>query len=248
MWTGGLSTGYKMTIAFDKIDTNFQALMSLPFQEGSGVMTRDQAKPGRQEVSLVGPPSWMTLASGLSVLEFNGAGDYGYCPAAETTDLDFTSEDYSFLCWLYKEHDVISNILFGRYGVDLDGWEIYLDDASGPEYLQLRHHHVSLTPDVRDGCYSTGWTVNTWWMMAITRSGLYPKHYRNGMEVEVTYDVGGLKDPDPCNRDLVIGTRYTKNANWWPGRMVLPRVCLGTLTSTQVKSVFDREAHWFGLN
>jgi len=202
-----------MSVAFDKIATNYQLLMSLPFHEGSGIITHDVAKVLRPPMDLVGFPSWVSLANGRGVLEFNGAGDYGCIPAADTADLDFTTEDYSITGWLYNEHSATSDMVIARYALDICGWELYFYEPAPHHYLTLRHHHASLSPD-RTGCFSDDWPLTTWCFMGITRHGAYPKHYRNGKEVEVTYDVGGLGDPDAGNRDLVVGCRDTKDTDW----------------------------------
>ena len=233
--------------AFDRIATNHQCLLSLPFREGSGIITRDVAKPNHQDIDLVGFPNWVRLDSGLGVLEFDGAGDYLECAAAKTADLNFTTEDYSITCWIYKEHSATSDMVIARYALDLDGWELYFYEPTPHHYLTLRHHHGSLGVD-RTGCYSDDWPLATWCLLGITRSGAYPKHYRNGQELVVTYDVGGLGDPDTSNRDLVVGCRFSKNSDWYTGKMRDPRIWLGELSSIQMKTLFDMDAHWFGVN
>lgn len=230
-------------VAFDRIATNTQLLLSLPFREDSGLLTCDVARPGHPPIILAGPPTWASIGSGLGVLQLDGAGDYGYCPAADCVDLDFTTDDYSIAGWINWTDTMVAEIIIGRYGTELDGWEAYMFNS----LLSLRHNHVSLTPDVSDSCYSSGWTPGAWWFMGITRSGLYPRMYRNGLPVGVTYDAGGLKDPDTCNRDLVIGTRYTKNTNWYSGSLWNLRVWAGELTPIQMLTLFNMERHWFGV-
>jgi len=239
------------TAAFDKLGTNHQLLLSLPFREGAGVITRDVAKPGHQDVDLVGFPNWISLASGLGALEFDGAADYLECAAAKCADLDFTSEDYSITCWVnhYNTGHFQPKILLARYEVDFTGWETYLesDTGIGVDYLEHRHHHVSLAED-RDGCFSTGWTPDSGWaFLGITRSGLYPQHYRNGLPLVMSYGVNGMRDPDACNRDLVIGVRFTKGSNFYLGQMWDPRVWLGELSAIQMMTLYHMNQHWFGV-
>ena len=224
--------------------TNHQLLLSLPFREGTGVLTKDVAKPQHQDVDLVGPPTWTRIGSGLGVLDLNGATDYLDCPAANTLDLAFTSEDYSITCWVYPQASVQSRMVIAKYALDIDGWELYLYTNGAHEYLTLRHHHA---PD-RTGCYSDDWASDAWHFMGITRSGAYPLHYRNGREIDVTYDVGGLLDPDAAAaRDLVVGCRFTKDADWYTGQMWDPRVWLGALSPVQMMALFNMDRHWFGL-
>jgi hypothetical protein len=218
-----------------------QLLLSLPMVEATGVRLDDIAKPHHY---VDGNMTWAQLVSGLSVASFNGANQYADILAADSVDLDIITEDYSIVGWVNYQSTLLSQMVIGRYGVDLDGWELYLFEAG--ETLSLRHHHASLAPDVRDSCYSEGWVLNTWYLFGISRDSLYPRHYRNGEEVAVTYDAGGLKDPDTCNRDLVIGTRYTKDTNWFKGYMQGLRVWVGkALTAEDHRHIFNTERRWF---
>lgn len=221
-------------------------LFSLPFYEAAGLITQDTAKP-HHPAALHGPPSWTPIASDLGVLDFNGATNYLDSPAADTVDLDFTIGDYSIVVWTYHEFMAQSQIVLARYGTDLDGWELYFFDPTAGKPLTLRHHHASLAPDTRDGCYSLGWDNDVWWLLGISRSGLYPQHFRNGMEVEVVYEAGGLKDPDACARDLVMATRYTKNADWYKGMVWNPRIWQRKLEPWEHKAIWDSEKGLFGL-
>lgn len=218
--------------------------LSLPFNEGTGLVFKDIAKPHHFSDGL--NLTWTTMASGLQVPVFNGANAYTDILAADSVDLNITTEDYSIVGWIYYQTSAQSQIIIGRYGVDLDGWEAYLYSVNNT--LSLRHHHSSLAPDTRDGCYSEGWNVNTWCLFGISRSGLYPTMYRNGQELDVTYETGGLKDPDTCNRDLVVGVRYTKDADRYHGYMKWLRVWVGlALKPEDHRFIFHSERRWFGL-
>lgn len=232
-------------IGYDKVDLDYKLLFHLQEREGAGLLAHDSAKP-HHILTLHGPPTWVSLARGLSVLDFNGAGDYLDCPAAMTADMDFTSGDYSIGGWIYHNATATSKMIIGRYGLDLDGWELYLYDSITHFYLQLRHHHGSLATD-RTGCYSQNWVNGAWHFFGISRSGAYPLHYRNGDPVPVTYDPSGLNDPDPCNRDLVVGCRYTKNTDWYAGQNWGLRVWDRALSAEDWMRLFYIEKGWFGM-
>lgn len=234
-----------MPVGYDNFALHRAILLDLPFREYSGIVTRDVSKP-RRTIDLPVPPAWSSIASGLGVLDFS-PGDYGECLAADTGDLDFTSGDYSLAVWINSSFSAQSKMVLARYGTDLDGWELYLFDSGIHHYLTLRHHHQSLAPDTRDGCYSDGWVNGTWFLLGVSRSGLYPRHFRNGLELEVTYETGGLKDPDPCARDLVIGCRYTKNTDWYIGMMWRPRIFNWSLDNREWLELFNMERHWLGV-
>jgi hypothetical protein len=245
-------------IGFDKIDINEDLLIGLPFEEGTDLFAYDRAKPHHiltQNVPGGGSFSWGNEATGVPYIEFVtlGAGVtdgvYFDCPAVNTVDLDFTNDDYSIGGWINWEWNGTSSLIIGRYGVDLDGWEIYLDISGGLNTVSQRHHHSSLAPNNNSNCYSTGWTPSNWWLLGISRSGasLYPQHYRNAEPLDMSYEDTGMLDPDTCNRDLVIGCRYTKNANWYKSKMWNLRVWGRCLTQEDWSFILHREGNWFGL-
>lgn len=246
----------KVAIGFDKIRVHDGLLLGLPFREATGTVTRDVAKPHHGPVTLIGTPTWASLAANdLGILSFNGVTDYLECAAALTADLNFTSGDYSIVSWINWIDTGSSVMVMGRYGVDLDGWEVYFY-AGAQDFLQLRHHHASFCPPdqvpcppgfPRTGAYSGGWTPGSWYLMGITRSGAYPRMYRNAQALTVGYSTGGVYDPDTCNRDLVIGTRFTKDADWYSGLEWNPRIWNRELSSDEMSFIFERERAWFGL-
>lgn len=233
-------------IGYDNLAIHHQLILDLPFREAVQAITYDVAKPHHKDV--MGNFTWASLASGLGVISLDGAAEYLDEAAAECADLAFTSENYSLGIWILWETIGTDSVVMGRYVVDNDGWELYLTPGAGNNYLTLRHHHVSLAPDLRSACYSENWTQGVWWLMGVSRDGATPRMYRNGVAVDVTCDASGLRDADAAARDLVIGTRCTKNAQWVKGKIWRPRIWSGrALTEDEWKHIFDTEKHWFGL-
>lgn len=210
-----------MTIGYDNKKVNHQLLLDLPFFEGIGIITRDQAKPHHQDIDLVNTPTWTSIASGLGVLELDGATEYVELANADCLDLDFIAGDYSLGGWINWEaavHD--DHNIIGRYEVDVSGWELYLYDDPN-YYLTVRHHHAGTcpaAPNCRTGCYSGGWTQGTWHFFGISRIGASQTHYRNGVPLPTTCN-GGLTDPETCAQDLVIGARFNKIDNFFKGQL-----------------------------
>ncbi|RLF03030.1 MAG: hypothetical protein DRJ64_08705 [Thermoprotei archaeon] len=209
---------------YDLKPLNVECVLDLPFSEGTGTLVHDIAKPHHvltQEVPGGGSFNWGNLASGCPCLEFapvgGGVADGVYLRglAADTTDLDFTTGDYSIVGWFYWVPGVMSQMLAGRYVLDNNGWELYLYDDPN-YYLSIRHNHAGGT-DTRSGAYSSGWAQNTWHFMGISRvGGGQAVFYRNGMPLPTT---SALEDPETCNQDFVMGARFTKNSNWFSGMM-----------------------------
>lgn len=243
---------------YDLIPENEDILLDLSFYEGVGLITHDQAKPHHSMILNdpgTGSFVWISIASGLMVLDFVPVGSgptqgvYLNASAANTADLDFTNGNFSIGGWINWEWNGQSSIIIGRYGVNFDGWEIYLDESGGRNTVSQRHSHASLTPNLNSNCFSTGWTPGTWAFLGISRTGgdLFPIHYRNGIALTMAYEDSGMLDPDSCNRDLVVGCRYTKDANWYKNQMWGLRIWERTLSAVEWLNIFERERDWFGI-
>jgi len=234
-----------MTVHYDDIDVNEDILLDLPFREGTGAITQDVAKP-HHSVDLIGAPTWTPLASNLMTLNMDGATQYLECQGADSADLDFTTHSYSIWGWLNWTVDDFSQIVIGRYELDQSGWELYLTQGAGGNYLSLRHHHGG----TRTAAYSLGWTPGVDWFFGVVRFGTGVFMIRNGVAVTVTTSVGGLQNPGTCNEDLVIGARFTKDNNFLKGMLWRPRVAgglglNGIITPNRFNQVYAREGVWF---
>ena len=244
---------------YDKIEEYDGILLDLPFYEGLGAITRDQAKPHHQDVKLINSPLWdrtefgdeafglgyglgFNSRGGPSVLTLNGANEYLELGNADCVDLDFIASDYSVGIWMKWTTGVDSQIVIGRYQVDVSGWEIYL--YSSPNlYLTQRHHHAGGAA-VRSGCYSGPWAKDVWHFLGISRTGASSIHYQNGVPLVVT---GALEDPETCARDLVIGIRFSKDANWFKGSLWRPRIWDRALPVEDWLAIFEAERDFFGV-
>ena len=243
IWGLAMVEVLEMPIGYDKIRLNYQQVLALTFEEGAGLATYDRAKPFRPELTLIGAPTWtQIIPSGLTVLDFDGAGDWIEGQAADTVDLDFTTGDYSIAGWVNWTNTALSEMIIARYELDVSGWELYFWDS----ILQLRHHHAA-GATVRTGGYSGNWTPGVWWFFGISRIGAWPLHYRNGIALEVGYSVGGMLDPETCNRDLVLGCRWTKNADWYQNQMWNIRLWDRALTAWDMQELFQMERKYFGV-
>jgi len=233
---------------YDSLSFNSDILLDLPFREGVESTTQDVAKP-HHPVTLVGGPTWTPIISGLGTLVFDGATQYAQLLNADTLDLDFTAGDYSLSSWIYWEHGSTSQQLISRYDVDVafSGWEWYLTEYGGQFHLTLRHHHAGtiVSGHPRTGGNSLGWAQGVWTHAAVSRIGAVAQHFRNGVAVDMTYSPGGMVDPESCAEDLVIGTRFTKNTDWFKGNMWRPRVWGRALSAEEWKIIYDIEKRWF---
>ncbi len=223
---------------YDNVIYNKHILLDLPVREATGIITKDEAKP-HHAVTMVNTPTWTTLTSGLGVIGLDGT-EYLQCLNASCADLGFTSGDYSLgLWWKITDDTQTSQILMGRYELNVGGWELYWYSLTN--LLTLRHHHAGGT-ETRSACYSPGWLKNVWNCMGISRSEENQYHYLNGTALTV---VGAVENAEATTSDLVMGSRYTKNANFITGNIWRPRAWNRVLTATEWRIMYELEKRWF---
>ena len=228
-----------MAVHYNDIDINkTNMLLDLPMTEGIGTTLNDVATPSRL-VTLVGAPTWTALVSELITLNFNGTTQYGQCLNADCADLGFTTGDYSILCVINWTATPDSQIIMGRYELNVGGWELYLFDDPN-YYLTLRHHHAGGVA-TRSACNSSGWTQGTNWLLGISRVGSSAIMYRNGVALTTT---GVLEDPEATTSDLTIGVRYTKNDNYFHNMLYRPRIIGAALTASQHETAYELIKEW----
>ena len=229
-----------MTILYDNLSYNRRMLLDLPFREGIGTITHDVAKP-HHPITLVNTPSWTALPSGKMAMELAGwnTSEYAQCLNAACADLGFTTSDFSIGGWFTWEDTVEdSHVLIGRYEVSVGGWEVYLTEVGALRYLSLRLHHAGgATP--RTAAFSLGWAYSTLAHFGISKIGNTAYFYRNGEPITTVSDT--LINPEATTRDLVIGIRYTKDANMLSG--LLPRIVVAEegLTAEDWRAMYRQQ-------
>jgi len=235
-----------MTILYDKMAIKQNTLLDLPMREGIRAVTRDIAKP-HHPVTLVNTPTWTQLASGINVIDLDGVNQYLRCLNADSLDLDFIAGDYSIGMWFNWTHGAASQILIGRYELNVGGWELYLTEVGALDYLTLRHHHAGTIVDgnPRTAGNSLGWTPGVWWHLGISRHGGVAVHYRNGVAQNMTYSTGGLVDPETTTQNLTIGSRYDLGGNWLDGMIQGITLHDRALTAVEWLAIYNDEVGSF---
>ena len=245
-------------IGYDKIPVNEDILLDLPLREGIGTVTMDVAKP-HHPITMHDPGGgsfvWTSLPSGLMVMDFvtvgggNLDGVYMDSPGAETADLNFIAGAYSLSAWINWTSNVWSTMIMCRNVTLVSGWEVYLNLSGGRNTVSQRNSHSSIVGNTDSNCFSVGWTPGTWAFLGISREAgnLYPMHYRNGVPLSMSYEDSGMLDSDTCASGLVVGARFTKDANWYKGLMWRPRAWNRALTETEWMNIFTAERDWFGI-
>ena len=235
-----------MTIGYDNYHINHQILLDLPFREGDGTITRDEAKPHHQDVNLINTPTWESQVSGLGVIDLDGVDQHLVLASAACADLDFTSGDYSLGVWVLIESGGDDDkTLMSRFLLDNDGWELY---HYTNEILTLRHHHAA-GATLRTAAYSENWAYDKWWFMGFSRQGASAQFYRGDVDglatISTTISAGGLIDPEACNQNLYIGCNTGAAINFFKGKIWRPRAWGRALSAEDWKLIFESERHWF---
>ncbi|MBE3137654.1 MAG: hypothetical protein IMZ43_09750 [Thermoplasmata archaeon] len=230
------------TLLYDSLGLNADIVLDLPLTEGVGSLIHDVSK-GHRNLTAVSAPVW-TLAGDTMTLVFDGAADYLVASNASTTDLEFTSGDYSLCCWIDWVDTSTSENVFGRYELNVGGWELYFYG----EILTLRHSHSLTQVGVgahpahhRSGCYSAGWTPGSGWcLLGVSRTGGgEAQMYRNGIALAMS--TSGLVNPEATTSELIIGSRYDKTTDWYKGGMYRPRIWSRVLTASEWLGLYNKE-------
>lgn len=233
-----------MTVHYDDLDINRDIRFDIPLREGVGTITQDVAKL-HHPVALINTPSWTILDSHLTCLTLNGTNEYLQSLNADTVDLEPTSGDYSIGGWFFvASGGDSSEILIGRYEVDVGGWELYHYSTG---LVTLRHHHAGGAA-LRTAVYSPGWGYNQWYFIGVSRSGVSAPHYQGtpGSDLTALTMVGALEDPEATTRDLVIGARFTKNGDFHKGMFWRWRYWGDrALTQADWARIYEKEVRWF---
>ncbi len=229
--------------SYEKLNPNM--VLDLPFFEGDGVVLHDVSTV-RSNVDLIHTPVW-TAAGNASTLVFDGNNDYGDASNGSTTDLSFTSVDYSIGLWMNYTRAATTGSIIGRYELNIGGWELYVTDNVGSVLVTLRHHH-SLTAvgtgvhpgHHRSACYSSGWTMDEWQLVGISRTGGgSAKMYRNGVSLDIVD--GGIIDPETTDHRLSIGVRDGDNGSFFGGGLWWIRVWNKLVTEAEWLDLYNKE-------
>jgi len=194
---------------------------------------------------------WGQRDSGLWEKVFDG-NDYMEAGNADTLAMDGVhgglNQGYTFMCWFTVTHGAeVSQILLGRYQLDVGGWELYFSFTGGVSSITQRHHHAGTIVDAnpRSASYSEGWLQDTHWHMTLVfqGNGTDCLHYRNGVPLAVTSSTGGIRAMETTVQDLVMGARYTKDANWHIGPISLPLMFNYIMTPEAINAKYQSQLY-----
>lgn len=217
---------------------NHGLLFSLPMFEGAGSATvLDVARP-HHPVTQVHAPVWTRLSSGLWVLDFDGANDLLSCAAESSTDLDFTSGDFSMVVWLYP-HGLGGNGRFLNKGAGgQSGWGWRITESATVFYTS----QAGATQSSAD----SGIAANTWTLRGISRVGASIRIYAAGVDATATAGTH-INPTSAAAHPLEIGARTVGTDYFFDGLLWNPRIWARSLSAAEHRMMFERERGLFGV-
>lgn len=231
-------------IGYDKISLNHQLLLGLTFEEMTGLITHDRAKPYHPMTLTGTPPTWHSLPSGLPYIELDGANDFLECPAANSDDFNFVAGDFTLLAWVWL--DVMgTKWLFCHGATDVCGFELYHSVINNTIALRTNQlgDHTGIS------AINSGFAILAWQLVGVTRHLTDGQFYLQGQPIITTLN-GGMTDPVTCGvgvKKLLIGIYDTEALGPWNGRIALPRIWNRALSAEEMLQIFSLERHWFGV-
>jgi len=235
-----------MSVHYDAVAINRNMAIDLPFREGVGAVTHSLAKT-HPEVTIVDVGGvWTILDSYLPCLTLDGANDYLWASAADTLNLDFTTDDYSVGGWFWvTSGGKDDKTLMCRFLLNNNGWELY---HYTNQILTMRHHHAA-GASLRTAAFSRNWAFNKWWFLGFSRTGGLAQFWRGDIDgfgsLTTEISVGGLIDPESCAQRFQIGTDTTL-VNDYNGPLWRPRAWFDRyITEAEWQQIWEKEVELF---
>ena len=209
---------------YDNIPENEDLLLDLPFYEGTGAITQDQAKPHHQDVILKNSPLWMAtlpdgdlVTNGSFLLNTDDAGELSagnltltkcYVISAQSTE-DFTA-DGAFnnnvgTYFIATNNTVTLDINNKVFPVTIDDWSGYESSVKvGANYLE---HKAYKGPSVASNLEQStvvpeaGQTYDVFWRLTKVAGDA-----GDGITVELGSTEGTLRTTSGTYLDRIIAT------------------------------------------
>jgi len=228
---------------YDNLGINEDIQLDLSMLEATGALLHDESKNHSMATmhSAIGVPLWMQLSSGRYGISMNQAyptvdtQQFYDIPAADCTDINFTTTDYSLALWFYWMDTGGSEMLMSKYVLDASGWEVYMFHTGIHDYLTVRHNHGG----TRTASYSDNWAQGEWHLWGYSRIGINAYHYKDGEPITTLASPGGLLDPgSSVADDFRLGCRFTEDDDWARMRFYRPRAWSRALSADEHRLLY----------
>jgi len=258
-----------MSVGFDSIVVNQQLLLHYPLREmtggvgaaANGEIVHDRADPhhlGTLSINGTGAMNWGQVASGFPYLEFiptlGVAANWTWVEilAAAAADLDFTTEDFTLLAWVYRANlaAVHTIMCYGAQSiVNGGGYQLTTSLATPGRLTFATCQGVAIQSIISAAVMN----VTSWYLVGATRDGIVGKTYINGQDRTDAAD--NLVDPDTQTEPFHIGVRQIETTGVgidydspFEGYIALPRILGGICLSDELMlEIWNNERDLFGV-
>lgn len=232
-------------IGYDKYPLYKDLLVDLRFEEYSGVITRDLARPHHSNPTLVNGVAWSKVGK-LSILDFDDtAFHYVRINNADSADCNFTTESFSGALWWYSDDVSPFAWFICRGAYDTSGWMFQVNGDNPGVILETVQAGPS-TIVSGASLASTGALTNTWRFLGFTRNGTSVRIYCNG--IDRTDFIGAHNAILPTAVEhLHFGSYDNAGSGYSDGKMWRPRVWSRCLSPAEMRYIFQTERHLFGV-
>jgi hypothetical protein len=156
---------------------------------------------------------------GESSMYFDGTGDYLISP--QYLNFDFGTSDFTIELWMYVTSLPVNTysqmVCFGT-GSSSQRWILSFDTQTSQSAPYIRFISINSGGSVVinvPGAGSSGWSANTWYHIAVTRSGNTFKLFRNGVQNGATVTNSGSCPATASTGALYVGAEVGGGfANW----------------------------------
>lgn len=228
-------------IGYDGWRPNQSLVLDLQFRESTGTVTRDWSKAYHDPATLSGAPTWTELGNDLTYLDFNLSNpDLITILAAASTDLNFTTGDFSGAVWINP--DAYGNRYFMDKSSATAGWAFWVSGTS--PYIALTTANAGPATQTTYG--AAGLVLSSWQLVGFTRDGSVVTIYLNGEEATAT-SATHINPATAAAINFTMGTVVGAGAGWYDGGMWRPRVWSRALEASEMKAIYAAERGLFGV-
>lgn len=230
-----------MARGYDNPRFNQVMVLDLQFCEGTGTITQDWAKPHHEPNTLTGAPGWTNRVNDLTILDFDAAAPYDHIItlAADSGDLDFTTQDFSGAAWFYP-HATGNRYIFNKSAA-ATGWSFYIVAGTG----EMRFMTTQAGPTTQSTS-GQPLTLNEWQFVGFTRSGANARIYVNGLDDTAVFGTH-VNPVSSAAQNFYIGCDDLVGAGWLDGFLWRPRIWSRTLTAAEMLAMYELERPLFGV-
>lgn len=188
--------------------------LDMAFAIGAGAKLMDKSR--YRSHGTISGASWATGLHGKA-LDFNKATpDYVETSTTETTQLNFTSEDFSIIMRFKADAITPDAMLFMRGADALDGYLLFHHAAVG---IVLRTYQAGTN---QQSFVGTALVAGNWYTIGMSRQGTSVLIFQNG--IDSTGTKGTHLDPTTSARTVKIGIDDDKASSGYDGKIEFLRI------------------------